>query len=227
MFDFELDLQTSDNMSELDCYVCTSETALGDSFKCEGPCARRMHAKCVNMNKTVLKAYIDMDNLFYMCDSCMKDSMKAISTKLDKIMSVIAIYDERVSRYETNMTELKDTVDELKVCVTNRTERVADALNVINKQCAPKDNSTYADKVKFNEPVVQECTKKMACKRCSGEHNVSECKSKVHKCTNCCNANKKLNLRLNVNHMAGSDKCKVTERQINIRRKRVQYKENA
>lgn len=376
-------------MSEIDCYICKSETASGDSFKCEGPCARRMHAKCVSMSKTVLKTYIEMDNLFYMCDSCINGSMKAINTKLDKIMSVIAIYDERVSRYETNMIELKDCVGELKACVNNKNETVTDALNMLNK-CAPTVRTSYADKVKVNEPVVlvvpkqtqstevtqkavrelmdpseipvdnmrnagkgtvvlegrsktdlniiqkyaaeklgatyevklselkkpkilisgmtekytneeiisklkaqntvlqdtdfrivstfgkttfsavlemdtkgfkkvmsierkkvnigwsscsvkeyidlmicykcqgfhhkaKECTKKIACKKCSGEHNLRECTSKVIRCTNCFNANEKLNLKLNVNHMSGSDKCKVTERQLSIRRRRVQY----
>ncbi len=45
-------------MSEIDCYICKSETASGDSFKCEGPCARRMHAKCVSVNK-ILKDSLD------------------------------------------------------------------------------------------------------------------------------------------------------------------------
>lgn len=375
-------------MSDIDCYICKSETALGDSFKCEGSCARRMHARCVGMNKTAYKAYIDLDNLFYMCESC--GSIKAINAKLDKIMNLIAIYDERVSRYEMNMIELKESLRDLKLCVNNKNESVTDALNVMNKQCAPTKKSSYADKVRCNEPVIlvvpkqtqsteatqkavkelmdpsefpvdnmrnagkgtvvlegrsktdldiiqkyaaeklgetyevklselkkpkilisgmteklsneeitsklkaqntilqdasfrvvstfgkntfsavieidtkefneimssdrkklnigwsccsvkeyvdlmicykcqgfhhkaKECTRKVACKKCSGEHNLSECKSKVIKCTNCFNANEKLNLKLNVNHMAGAETCKVTQRHMNIRRKRVQY----
>lgn len=73
---------------------------------------------------------------------------------------------------------------------------------------------------------ASECTKKVACRKCSGEHLMSECKSKFTKCTNCFSANETLKLKLNFNHMAGSSKCKVMERQVNIRRKRVQYSVN-
>lgn len=107
-------------MNELDCYVCCSETALGDSFKCEGPCARRMHAKCVGVNKTVLKTYIEMDNLFYMCNDCTNYSMKAINIKLDKIIDLITTYDEKVKQNEVNMNELKVSVEQLKNCVIVR-----------------------------------------------------------------------------------------------------------
>lgn len=81
--------------------------------------------------------------------------MKAFNTKLDKIMSFITIYDERVTRYETNMSELKESVGELKASVKNKNDTVTDALSKINKQqCTPKENSSYADKVKQNEPVI-------------------------------------------------------------------------
>lgn len=380
-------------MSEIDCYVCKNETALGDSFRCEGTCSRRMHAKCVGVNKTVLKTYIEMDNLFYMCDVCIKSSMKAINTKLDNIMNIITVYDERVIRYEKNMTELKDCVKELKECVNSKTDTVSDALSKMNNQCAQKVKPSYADKVKQSEPVVlvvprrtqttqetqkdvrqlmdpseipidsmrnaskgtvvlegrskndldliqkyaseklgstydvklselkrpkilvsgmsekfsndeiisklkvqnrtvedaelrvvstfgkstfnaviemdcdsfnkvmsndrrklnigwsscivkeyvdlmkcyncqgfnhtaKACTRKKACKKCAGEHDVAACKSTVIRCTNCNNANKRLNLNLRTDHVAGSDNCKVTERQMNINRKRVQYKMN-
>lgn len=70
----------------------------------------------------------------------------------------------------------------------------------------------------------KDCTKKKACKKCAGEHDISDCKSKVIRCANCIDANDKLNLNLETNHIAGSQRCKVTERHMNIRRKRVQYK---
>lgn len=50
------DIVSDKYQSEIDCYVCNNETAMGDSFKCEGACGRRMHAKCVGVNKTVLKS---------------------------------------------------------------------------------------------------------------------------------------------------------------------------
>lgn len=80
--------------------------------------------------------------------------MKAINTKLDKIMSVITIYDERVTRYENDMTELKDSVSELRVCVNKKSDIMNDALTKINKQYTPDDKIKYADCVKQNDPVI-------------------------------------------------------------------------
>lgn len=379
-------------MSEIICYICENETASGDSFKCGGVCNRRMHAKCVGVNKTVLKAYMEMDNLFYMCDMCINGSMKAINNKLDKIMSVITIYDERVSRNEKDMAELKESISELKlkVCVNNNKDEVTDPLIDVNKQCSSLKKLSYADKVKQNDPVVlvvpkqdqtaqvtqkavmelmdpmeipienmrnaakgtivlegrnrndldiiqkyaaeklgttydvklselrkpkivisgmneklseveiitkikrqnksmenaelrvvtifgkstfsavveidcdafntimsnerkklnigwsscivkeyvnvlscykcqgfshkaKDCKKERACKKCAGKHDISECKSKVFKCTNCIQANTRLNLNLRTNHIACSKSCKVMERRMNFSRKRVQY----
>lgn len=141
-------------MSELTCYVCENETEAGDSFKCGGVCTRRMHGKCVGMNKTVLKAYMEMDNLFYMCDVCINNSMKAINNKLDKIMSVITIYDERVVRYEEDMMELKECVSELKVCVKMNKVDEESPINVNTQSDNSSKKPTFADKVKQNDPVV-------------------------------------------------------------------------
>lgn len=76
----------------------------------------------------------------------------------------------------------------------------------------------------FNHKA-SDCKNERACKKCSGKHDVSQCKSKVMKCTNCVQANKKLNLNLKTNHVASSKGCKVMERKVNFNKKRVQYKE--
>lgn len=376
-------------MSEIECYVCENETVDGDSLNCGGVYNRRMHAKCVGINKTVLKAYMELDNLFYMCNECINNSMRAINSKLGKIMSVITIYDERVTRYEKDMIVLKDGVDELKMCVNKNNDETV-AMSKMNTQCIPVKERTYAEKVKQNDPVIlvvpkqdqtvqvtqkdvmnlmdpteipigkmrnatkgtnvfegrnkedldtirryaeeklgssydvklselrkpkiivsglsekmsdeeivtklkkqneviqdselrvvsifgkhklnvvieidsdsfnkimtgeckklnigwsscmvkeyvnvlncfkcqgfnhkaKDCTKTRACKKCAGEHDVSECRSKVTRCTNCIQANQKLNLNLHTNHVARSEKCKVMERRINFSKKRIEF----
>lgn len=376
-------------MSEIICYICENETQAGDSLKCGGMCNRRMHAKCVSINKHALKAYMELDNLFYMCDTCINGSLKAINNKLDKIMIVITIYDERVKRNEKDMTELKESVAELKLCV-NKNDDVTDSLINVNKQCNPLKKLSYADKLKQNEPVVvvvprqqqttqltqkavmdsmdpteipiekmrnaangtiilegrnkddldiihkyaaeklgttydvklsemrkpmivingmnekltgeeivskikkqnksmenaefrvvsiygkktfsaviemngddfikimsnerrklnvgwsccqvkeyvnlltcykcqgfhhkaKDCKAERACKKCSGSHDISKCESKATMCINCVQVNKKLNLNLKTNHIAGSKACKVMERKVNLSKKKVQY----
>lgn len=97
-----------------DCYICENETTPTDSIKCEGVCGKSMHAKCAGISKTVLKGYTELDNLYYICDKCVGSSLIAINKKIDKVMSIFHIYDERVTRYERDMKVLLDSVLELK-----------------------------------------------------------------------------------------------------------------
>lgn len=96
------------------CYICEDEVTTINSIKCEGVCERTMHAKCVGMTKTVCRAYCELDNLYYMCNECIGDSLKAMNMKLNKILSVVQIYDERISRYESDMNAVKQCVGEIK-----------------------------------------------------------------------------------------------------------------
>ncbi|KAJ6648051.1 hypothetical protein Bhyg_03276 [Pseudolycoriella hygida] len=80
---------------------------------CDGICNKFMHYKCVGMTRTIFKAYGDLDNLHYMCDKCANLSLKAMNQKLDKIMSIIRIYDERMTRYEKNMEHLIENTNGL------------------------------------------------------------------------------------------------------------------
>lgn len=107
--------QLTINMVNKDvCYICEDEVSEADSIKCDGICERTMHAKCIGMNKTVRKAYCELDNLYYMCNECIGDSLKAVNNKLNKILSVVQIYDERIARYESDMREVKESVNGLK-----------------------------------------------------------------------------------------------------------------
>lgn len=101
------------------CYICEDDTTPSDSIKCEGVCDKSMHAKCVGMTKAALKAYNDMDSMYYICDKCVSNSMMAINKKLDSVMSIFHIYDERVTRYEKDMKELLTNVCDLKSMLGN------------------------------------------------------------------------------------------------------------
>lgn len=68
-----------------------------------------------------------------------------------------------------------------------------------------------------------DCTNKVSCKKCSGEHDIKDCDSEIVKCINCSSVNKKLNLNFDTNHKAHSVECKVMERHIENERKRVCY----
>lgn len=69
-------------------------------------------------------------------------------------MSIITIYDERVTRYEKNISDLKDSFSELTVCVNGKNDNVKDASTKINKHCTPSRKPTQADKIEQNDPVI-------------------------------------------------------------------------
>lgn len=126
------------------CYICEDEVT-ENSIKCEGVCERAMHPKCVGMNKTVCKAYCELDNLYYMCNECIGDSLKAVNTKLNKILSIVQIYDERISRYEIDMKDVKQSVSEIKVSLCGKSKNTDDVnVNVNNNtECENKKSEIY------------------------------------------------------------------------------------
>lgn len=67
------------------------------------------------------------------------------------------------------------------------------------------------------------CSSPPSCPKCSGDHQVSDCKSDGSTCINCVTSNRDLNLNLDSNHFAWSLDCPVYKRQLDRQRKRVDY----
>lgn len=121
------------NMENVEvCYVCEDEVTEVNAIKCDGVCDRTMHGKCIGMNKRVCKAYGELDNLYYMCNDCISDSLKAVNNKLDKVLSIVQIYDERIARYESEVRDVKQSVNEIKSLMCERSRECSTA-NVENK----------------------------------------------------------------------------------------------
>lgn len=63
------------------------------------------------------------------------------------------------------------------------------------------------------------CNNEEVCPLCAGSHNMSDCKCDKNKCINCCAANDKYKLKLNVEHTVFSKDCptlrRITEMLIN------------
>lgn len=140
------------------CNVCGNDILVdGDNVKCDGVCSRMVHAKCTGLTKTVIKAVNDVDNLCYICNECKSDSFKAINVKLNKILSFICIYDERVTRSEKNVSNLIEQVGEIKTLLSDNNVNKEDRRVIKNKKKA----QSYAEKVKMgnNESVVTKSSK--------------------------------------------------------------------
>lgn len=62
------------------------------------------------------------------------------------------------------------------------------------------------------------CRNKTACPRCSGEHELVNCKNQDVQCINCLIFNNKLNLKLNTKHSALSKDCEVFKRKVQFKK---------
>lgn len=140
-----------------DCYICESETTPADSLRCEGVCGRNIHAKCAVISKSLLKGYKETDNMYYICEKCIGLSMIAVNKKLDKVMSIFNIYDERVTRYDRDMKVLLESVCELKIQMNNITvsgDPATNDINVTNLNVSEKMRDNKHSKNKKSDAVI-------------------------------------------------------------------------
>lgn len=68
---------------------------------------------------------------------------------------------------------------------------------------------------------AKECTNEMACKKCGGDHMISECTEKKSVCCNCKLANEKHNLGLKTDHDVNDPKCEVRRKKIQLAKRNV------
>ncbi|KAJ6649282.1 Neuronal acetylcholine receptor subunit alpha-7 [Pseudolycoriella hygida] len=135
------------------CFIC-NEKLSAEVVTCDDVCNQSAPAKCVKISKTVHKALQDVDNLNFVCDHCRIDSYKAINAKLNKILSVIYIYDERVTRNENNLKRLIEKVDDVKNLLNEKAVEKSDKTRIVNS--SGKKAKTYEEKVKMcnNDSVI-------------------------------------------------------------------------
>lgn len=124
----------------MSCYICESATTSADSFKCEGICDRQMHAACVGISKSLCKAYMQMSNLYYLCDECVDSSIKGINMKLDKLMSFLNSYEERLTTNENNMLDILKVTDEIKNSISENRKSVSYS-DIVKKDKTQKSKS--------------------------------------------------------------------------------------
>lgn len=71
--------------------------------------------------------------------------------------------------------------------------------------------------------TAKNCTSKLCCPRCTGDHLVVDCTSTAETCINCKQANINLKLSIDTSHSAWSFNCPVYIRKINIEKRSVEY----
>lgn len=96
------------------CTRCSLVIKEDESFKCDGGCGKIYHVSCAGPGSGVTKAFhklfIENEYFLFMCTNCRSFSLKAANDKLNKVMSTIAINDERISRYNDDMKNLQQSI---------------------------------------------------------------------------------------------------------------------
>lgn len=85
------------------CKLCDKECS-DDTEKifCEGPCQKKFHSKCIGFTPVSLKFYRTSDNLIFECSDCRDNPYRMLNVTLNKMLSFMCIFDERLKRQETN-----------------------------------------------------------------------------------------------------------------------------
>lgn len=154
----------------MSCSRCNEEIGTGEFVKCDGGCKRIYHLACAGtgrgVTKTFYNAFIENEYFLFMCSNCRSSSLQAVNAKLDKIMSVIEVYNERVRRQDEDIKELKDYVkegnDNSKTNIVDLTNKITEIKEVVkhNEEILivnkPTGRKTYVDIVKErrNDPAL-------------------------------------------------------------------------
>lgn len=102
------------------CNRCSEDVGV-DVIKCDGGCGRVYHYGCagppnkITVTKAFYKIFNENEYFEFYCTLCRKQTLKAINDKLNKVMSTIAIYDERVGRQEEQIKQLQESIEENKI----------------------------------------------------------------------------------------------------------------
>lgn len=150
-----------------DCSRCNKDVLEADQLKCNGVCGKMYHFACIGIPKTFLKIYLENDYFLFLCTHCRSTSIMAVNEKLNKVMSVINIYDERVARQDEefkqlrqqldesreksseSFQELKDIIGTVKESVKNNEKEIGKVINIVSKP-------SYVDIIKGrkNDPAI-------------------------------------------------------------------------
>lgn len=161
------------------CVKCDELTDT-ESIKCDGGCGKSMHGKCILISsKPVLKVCRESPNIAVYCDECSRHSLRAVNEKLNKLFSLINIYDERAIRNEKGLSDIIKSVEEMRLSVH---ESGSELIKEIGKvSLAEGKDSTYAEKVKMDNNnavvVVKPKCVKQQCKKTE-----SDLKQKINPC---------------------------------------------
>lgn len=194
---------SEENMNKL---KAATEKKLGNEFTVDFAKKRMPKIKIVGMSEKLSNEDI--------CES-IRGQNHWVGENVFKIVNVYSVKDKYYSAIlEVDAQMFEACMREKYITVGWESCKVYEHVNVLMclKCCG------YNHKAK-------DCNGKEACGRCSGSHKTAECTSQAEKCINCVLANKKFNMKLDVNHHVSSSECKVRKRKIDIAKQHVMCKQ--
>lgn len=124
------------------CTRCSEVIKEDEFFKCDGGCGKIYHISCAGpgtgVTKTFHKLFIENEYFIFMCSSCRAFSLKAVNDKLNKVISTIAINDERISRYNDDIKNLHQSLEDMNLKFT---KDFFDLKTDVNKKALVTENN--------------------------------------------------------------------------------------
>lgn len=62
--------------------------------------------------------------------------------------------------------------------------------------------------------IAKNCTNKLACSKCGGEHKITECDSDNIRCVNCHTLNEKYKMKLDTDHRPWHNSCETLKKRV-------------
>ena len=184
-----------------------AEKKLGDSYSVNVPTSRAPMVRIIGISS------------FYE-DNILLEYIKSHNPKIfssDSTIKVLQRY--RFSRSDTFGVKLEVDAEAFAKCMHYQRIRihwemckVHEAFGIIRCFKCNEFNHVYA-----------KCPFEVSCPRCSGNHEVTVCKSTEIKCINCKKAAESLKVDIDTSHPAWSENCPVYLEKVKIERHRINY----
>lgn len=140
-----------------DCTRCALPIADGDVIKCDGVCNKMYHLACAGpgrgISKTFYNAFVENDYFIFLCTICRTTKMKYVNETLSKILNMLVISDERVSRQNAEIVKLNENYEEMKDTIEKLRDAMKEDTQMIGEQMKDIKNSECVN----NEKLVTVC----------------------------------------------------------------------
>jgi hypothetical protein len=137
------------------CSMCDEELENDDEIVCDGVCGKKFHFnKCLKLTKTKLKFITEDKNVKWFCIECVS-VIDSIFIKMNTILSVLNKHDDKFSKQEELLNEMKNTVTDMKTKMNSSDIEIKKAIKTVSDKKS-ETNLSFSEilKTKINDPVV-------------------------------------------------------------------------